>query len=71
MSKNLDKALEVLDVGKQTPPLSHRGMYMPGEGKCWRCLRNPSRVAGEDFTCDGCFAYLNGETDEDPKRRFW
>lgn len=35
--------------------------------KCWRCLRNPSRVDGEDFTCDPCYAYMVGETDEDPR----
>lgn len=69
MSRNLERALETLDVGNQTPASMHAGCYLPTnkDGRCWRCLRNKSRVPGEDFTCEPCFAYLTGETDDDPK----
>lgn len=68
MSKAVDRVLDAIDVGFQQPADKHHGSQVnTDEGLCWRCLRNPSRHPGEDHTCEPCFAYLNEETDKDPR----
>lgn len=67
MSKSYDAAFATLDSAAErafgnelrSEPLTHH------RGRCWRCgNKNGHKV--EDFTCEGCFAYINEETDEDP-----
>ena len=66
MSAAWERAMGALELDPETgdkvepPKRSH-------EGRCWRCLKNPSRVSGEDYTCEPCFAWISGETDEDPR----
>lgn len=61
MSRNLDRALEVLDVGAQGSDEPSYGYDNPDA--CARCQGEPP-VDGD--LCPGCRAFLLGDSDDDP-----
>lgn len=64
MSRNLDRALEVLDVGAQGSDEPSYGYDNPDA--CARCQGEPP-VDGD--LCPGCRAFLLGDSDDDPTDR--
>ena len=62
MSRNLDRALAVLDGHDRQQ--SDEAAYGYDPGGCWRCYRTPTNDVG---LCDECSAWMRGETDHDPR----
>lgn len=65
MSDRADRILDLIDTGLQH---SHEpAMPLAPAGRCTRCQHHPADV-DSDF-CDGCRAFLLGDSDQDPTQR--
>jgi hypothetical protein len=62
MSRNLDRALEVLS-GHETQHSPEPAVARPVTEDCWRCAQPSATPVG---LCAPCGAWLSGESDYDP-----
>lgn len=49
--------------------MENEELPLPGgsTGRCWRCRKRLSRVKDTEFACEPCFAWMTGESDDDPE----